>query len=276
MKILTLNTHSWLESNQIAKLYRLAKEIINSDFEMIALQEVNQLIEAPIIPNSSYIQSLSNKPIRKDNFAYLLIKILKQLGKNYYCIWVDSHTGFKIYEEGVALISKTPFINTQVITCRDSLNFTDVRRRSLIGGSVYYHEKEVWFYSVHFSWWQFKNEELFATEWFNFQKQGKISKNDFSIIMGDFNNDASIKHEGYELIQSTSALYDSFYQAQEKIGEYSVTKKIDGWENNKNELRIDYIFTTQPLKIKTYKILFNGQTQPTISDHYGISIDMEI
>ncbi|MBS7577823.1 MULTISPECIES: endonuclease/exonuclease/phosphatase family protein [unclassified Enterococcus] len=276
MKILTLNTHSWLEINQIAKLYQLAKEIIASNIEIIALQEVNQLIEAPIITNQSNIQSLSKIPIRSDNFAYLLINILEQLGSDYYGIWVDSHTGFEIYEEGVALISKKPFVDTQVITCRNQLDFTNVRRRSQIGGAIYYHEEKIWFYSVHFSWWQFENEELFTSEWLNFQKYGHISKNDNSIIMGDFNNDASILDEGYSLIHKHSSLYDSFHQAQTKYGEHTISKKIDGWENNNKELRIDYIFTTQPLKIKTYKILFNGQVQNTISDHYGVSIDLEV
>ncbi len=44
MKVLTLNTHSWLEDGQEAKLKVIAQEIAAGDYDLIALQEVNQLL----------------------------------------------------------------------------------------------------------------------------------------------------------------------------------------------------------------------------------------
>lgn len=47
MRFLTLNTHSWCEIHQIAKIRTLAKFIIEHQVDVIALQEVNQLTSTP-------------------------------------------------------------------------------------------------------------------------------------------------------------------------------------------------------------------------------------
>ena len=47
MRFLTLNTHSWCEIYQIAKIRTLAKFIIEQQVDVIALQEVNQLTPPP-------------------------------------------------------------------------------------------------------------------------------------------------------------------------------------------------------------------------------------
>ena len=55
MKVLTLNTHSWLEDDQEAKLKVIAQEIAAGDYDLIALQEVNQSIAATtIVPDGLY------------------------------------------------------------------------------------------------------------------------------------------------------------------------------------------------------------------------------
>ena len=49
MRFLTLNTHSWCEIHQIAKIRTLAKFIIEQQVDVIALQEVNQLTSTPVV-----------------------------------------------------------------------------------------------------------------------------------------------------------------------------------------------------------------------------------
>lgn len=46
MKFMTLNTHSWLEPEPEKKLQELAEKILLEDYEVIALQEINQLLES--------------------------------------------------------------------------------------------------------------------------------------------------------------------------------------------------------------------------------------
>lgn len=55
MKVLTLNTHSWLEDDQEAKLKVIAQEIAAGDYDLIALQEVNQSIAATTIVRMVFI-----------------------------------------------------------------------------------------------------------------------------------------------------------------------------------------------------------------------------
>ena len=49
MKLLTLNCHSWQEENQIEKIKYLAKTINEKDYDVIALQEIRQSIDAESI-----------------------------------------------------------------------------------------------------------------------------------------------------------------------------------------------------------------------------------
>lgn len=49
MKLLTLNCHSWQEENQLQKIKYLAEIINEKKYDVIALQEVSQSIEAPYI-----------------------------------------------------------------------------------------------------------------------------------------------------------------------------------------------------------------------------------
>ena len=69
MKLLTLNCHSWQEENQIEKIQYLAKVIQEEEYDVIALQEVSQSIQAENV--------CGNK--KEDNFGLLLLEELKAL-----------------------------------------------------------------------------------------------------------------------------------------------------------------------------------------------------
>ena len=49
MKLLTINVHGWLEDRQEEKMAVLARTIAEKDYDLIALQEVNQSITAPYV-----------------------------------------------------------------------------------------------------------------------------------------------------------------------------------------------------------------------------------
>lgn len=75
MKVLTLNTHSWLEDNQEEKLNVIVARILKADYDIIALQEVNQLSENDVIdaPNN-LCPLLDQTPIKEGNFAYEIVE----------------------------------------------------------------------------------------------------------------------------------------------------------------------------------------------------------
>lgn len=69
MKLLTLNCHSWQEENQLQKIKYLAEIINEKKYDVIALQEVSQSIEAPYIYEN----------IKEDNFAFILLTVDEQI-----------------------------------------------------------------------------------------------------------------------------------------------------------------------------------------------------
>ena len=54
MKLLDLNTHSWIEVEQERKLGELIDFILAGDYDLITLQEVNQTMTAPLWEPDAY------------------------------------------------------------------------------------------------------------------------------------------------------------------------------------------------------------------------------
>lgn len=69
---------------------------------------------------------------------------------------------------------------------------------------------------------------------------------------------------------------DSYVLAEQKSEEATIDKKIDGWENNTEALRIDYIFVPTDSKVSTYTRVFDGTNGPIVSDHFGVAVEMEL
>ena len=67
MKLLTLNVHAWLEANQAEKEI-LAETIVEKGYDIIALQEVNQLMSSPAI----------SPTLKQDNYGVILLNKINQ------------------------------------------------------------------------------------------------------------------------------------------------------------------------------------------------------
>ncbi|MBO0475262.1 maltose 6'-phosphate phosphatase [Enterococcus sp. DIV0840] len=268
MKVLTLNTHSWLENQPLEKLQQLADQIIKEDYALIALQEVNQRIDSlPAITTHNFHPTEDQLPIHEDNFAYLLVQLLKEQGYNYHWSWAYNHIGYSIYHEGVALLSKQP-IQPQAVVVSAEKDPRDYRRRVLLIGQTKLGDHCITALSCHYSWWS--ETGGFSYEW----QQTEIALQEHIsplLMMGDFNNPASAKTGHALVLDSPLQLQDSFLIACEKIGEHTVEKAIDGWGENQEKLRIDYIFTSKKISVSSYQIVFDGKSTPVISDHFGVS-----
>ena len=96
MKLLTLNCHSWLEENQEEKIKVIAKTIIEKDYDVVALQEVNQSICEDIVFDN----------VKKDNFSLVLLKELEKLDcREYKMLWDFSHICFDKFQEGSRIVA---------------------------------------------------------------------------------------------------------------------------------------------------------------------------
>ncbi|SHF05787.1 endonuclease/exonuclease/phosphatase family protein [Caloramator proteoclasticus] len=261
MKLLTLNCHSWIEENQLEKLDIIAKDIIEKGYDVISLQEVNQLIESKVAMDI----------VKEDNFALLLMNKINQTSKEKYSMYYEkSHIGYDKYEEGVALLTKHKVkdVKSYLISRADDFSFWKTRR--VLKASILIEGKEIDFYSCHLGWWDDEKEPF--KEQFD-RLYETIDQNKLTFLMGDFNNNAFKKNEGYDYIIQRG-LYDTYSLAEVKDDGVTVKGKIAGWDENRNDLRLDLILVNRKIPVKSSSVIFNGINKEVVSDHFGVCVEI--
>lgn len=291
MKILTLNTHSILESDYKKKLNQFADMILVEKPDVFALQEVNQSMdeeELKCLLGFGYVPCKDVLPqIKKDNHALNLDLLLRSRGMQYYWTWIPVKIGYGKYEEGLALFSLTPIADIDQFYISNSQDKENWKTRKMLGIQTCGH----WFYSVHMGWWD-DEEEPFAKHWdraahtleskkicdAEYCKNTcplKSAKERYCFIMGDFNAPAHICGEGYDYV-SRSGWYDTWSLAEEKDCGYTVGNVIDGWKDLTSAMRIDYIWCDKKIRVSESKVICNGIQYPVVSDHYGTMIVFDV
>ncbi|WP_434351605.1 endonuclease/exonuclease/phosphatase family protein [Trichococcus flocculiformis] len=269
MKLLTLNTYSWVQTADPSLFAPLVSDILENQYDAIALQEVNQLSSGPVIREpEGYLPTQNEIPIKSDNFAYFLVKALAEKGLSYHWSWVPCHQGYFRFDEGVAILSKAPIQSVDQVQLSIVNDFESIHtRRALV-----LETEAAAFVSVHLSWWKEEEENPFLREWASVEAAVKKLRGIKPIyVMGDFNNPADVRNEGYDLI-TNAGWQDAYAVAAMREGSATVPPAIDGWEGNELSLRIDYIFSDQPQAVETYEVKFDGKKLPIVSDHYGVAV----
>lgn len=275
MKLLTLNTHSLVEENYNNKLTIFVDTIFNVLPQIIALQEVNQTCCEAIVSDEKligYYAAKSDVIIRKDNHIYNVVKQLSKKGAEYYWTWVPIKNGYGKFDEGIGLMSLSPILETKVISVSDIDDYHNWKTRKIIGIRTEAHPEE-WYFSVHFGWWN-DEEAPFERQWKNANEF--FRKCNLVWVMGDFNNPAEVRNEGYDMLKT---LYwnDTYNLAYEKGSGITVGQVIDGWRDkvcHTDGMRIDQIWCNKERNVKSSKVIFNGTNYPVVSDHYGVLIEI--
>ena len=270
MKLLTLNTHSLVEDNYSIKLSTFVSAIAEQRPDIIALQEVNQTIaeiQADVI-SENYVPCIENVVIRKDNHVYRTAEILESAGIKYYWTWLPLKKGYDKYDEGIALMSRSRIIETDVVRISEIDDYNNWKTRKIIGIRTEAAPDE-WFFSVHYGWWN-DLDEPFQNQW---QKTAEYMKKYSRVwLMGDFNSPAEVRNEGYDMI-TDDGWYDSYTLARTRGSGVTVGKVIDGWRdkvNGTDGMRIDQIWCCLKADISLSEVIFNGVNKPVVSDHYGV------
>lgn len=188
MNLLTINTHSWLEEEPLKKLEEIAKVILSSESEIIALQEVNQKVASKKVPLeqlTTFCPVATQTPVHEDNFAYLIVQYLAEKGQHYYWSWEMSHIGYAIYEEGNALLSKCP-LTSEALLISESQEPTNYRTRKILVAETESSKGTLTVVSGHFSWWETPCTG-FAYEWLQLEKYLAMGQQPL-VILGDLNN----------------------------------------------------------------------------------------
>lgn len=267
IRLLTLNTHSLVESDYENKLEYFADAIERIRPDIIALQEVNQSISADIIDKKQIVGGTfrGNIPLKADNHIFRTAEMLRERGIEYNWVWLGIKRGYDKYDEGIAMLSLEPIEMINAINLSETDNYENWKTRKSLGIKV----NNEWFYSVHFNWWNDKDEP-FLMQWAKMMKE--VADKETVWLMGDFNNPSDKCNEGYDIIRNFG-WYDTFLLAKKKDSGYTAESTIDGWkvtQKNNRMLRIDYIFCNKKRDIISSQTIFNGINEPVISDHYGI------
>lgn len=271
MKVLTLNTHSWLEENQEEKLNRIVEKIFKESYDVIALQEVNQLCQSSVVDSPINICALDKQDtVKEDNFAYMIVQRLKEKGVEYYWSYAVSHIGYDIYDEGSAILSKTPIEPFAHFVSREQ-SPDDYHSRKILFGKTKNETTDLLIASCHFSWW-IDQHEGFSYEWSNTMQilyDNKLPK----VMMGDFNNPEDTVGYNY-VVKEENQLIDAYKIAENKYGHHTIDKEIAGWEGNDGKLRIDFVILTEHFKVSRYSTVFDGKNEQLVSDHFGVEVEM--
>lgn len=262
MKLLTLNTHSLHSENSQAYCQILCNTIREELPDVVALQEVNQFMNSSgVFLNDSYVAA-GDVPIKEGNYAVLIHEILKEMNLRYNFCWMGMKKGYDKFDEGLAIFSRAPIKEAKSLLLSNTADYNNFKKRMALLVETDFGV----FINCHLGWEHdleepFQNQLIRINACQNFKKE--------MYLMGDFNVRAS--GEGYERITS-SGWHDTFCLAEEKCGEATVSGKIDGWEKNGGNLRIDYIFTNKKKSVKKSQVLFDGKKEPKISDHFGVMV----
>ena len=269
MKIMTLNTHSLQEKEMAKKQQIVAQFIADQQPEIIALQEVNQTMTNPVLETVSprYVAVQERIAMKSDNYANALQNELIKLDQTYYFAWLPMKVGYDKYDEGLAIFSKKPILNTRTFQVSGDYEYTNYRIRMALGIQT----EDGWFFSTHMSWWN-DPEEPFASQWERLKEE--TADLDQLFLMGDFNGDANVRNETYDLIKS-SGWYDTYALAVTKDEGWTVSGTIDGWHDQEavEHRRIDLIWSRQQVPVISSEVVFNGLNQPIVSDHFGLMIE---
>lgn len=271
MKLLTLNTHSLIEKNYEKKIKEFIEVLIKKEYDVIALQEVNQTLKMEQISFSElalsgYIPCEEGIIITKDNHIYNIAKKLREKGYKYFWSWCPIKIGYEKYDEGIGLLSLKKPEKLKSFYVSKIQDYNNWKTRKVIGAKI----ENKWFYSVHMGWWN-DFDEKFYSQWELIEKN--LDK-ESTYIMGDFNNPAEIEGEGYSKVLE-SGWFDTYNLAESKDDGITVSGLIDGWKDKKNltRMRIDFIFKSDNTPVKISKVIFNGKNEKIVSDHFGVEIE---
>ncbi len=270
--ILTINLHTYQETEAKRKLNVVADVIGKMDVDFVAFQECAQHKSSP----------LTEGIIRTDNMALIIANLLKtKYQADYNYTWNWAHYGWDVWEEGVAVLSKharTDFESRYISVSNSTTNLES--RRVIYGAYSVANFGQLNFYSTHTHWRssetsqeqnnQIKNIQAMVSE----KEQIAGTTDLLSIVCGDFNcnpTDAAPWNEGYLTMTANGTFHDSFHEiypaANAKPAQsqyFTIGGQITG--------RIDYIFVKNGtnFSIEDSQIIFKTDVAGKVPDHYGV------
>lgn len=258
--LLSLNLHTWQEPDQLAKFDRIADFIAANGVEIVCLQECAQNRDSAL---------LADGMLREDNAARLIQERLRARGMEYAMAWDWAHYGWDRWEEGIAVLSRLPMIDSESRWVSESRSRADalgsrkvLRARIEVPGFG-----PVDAYSAHLSWASagLPTQVTALLDWIDDTETGAAAV----IVAGDFNDEPG--GVGYEAMRAAG--FGDAFEAAPPDSPPTATGRA--FVTTTWNTRIDHIWTrpgTGRLAPVSTRIVFAGDGEPVVSDHYGILV----
>ncbi len=260
--VLTLNLHTYQESDPLAKLGYIADTIAKADVPLVAFQECAQHRESNVIRQNYGID------IREGNMAEIVVRLLKErYGLDYRYYWNWAHYGWNVWEEGVAVLARSDYgiaaADSRYISTLSSPTTIDSRMAVLAdvripqGGML----RVV---SAHVSWGDPQSGQLDALA--AYAKEGLPADSGGVLVCGDFN--MQYESEGYERFAGGGWL-----------DAYLAVNPRGGKDGSTGGGRIDYQFAGRGARfvpVLAQRVFTQVEDQDTafrqVSDHFGVIV----
>ena len=272
--VLTINLHTYQEDQQDKKLNMLMEVIAKMDIDFISLQECAQ----------HRLATISEGIIRVDNMALIISNNLKDnYNIEYGYTWNWSHFGWSVWEEGVAVLSKYPLIDSEDKYISSSTSVNNISSRKVIYGSYQIPEGRINMFSAHTHWRTSETDEEQNNQINNIQfmvdEKELLSAVEASFVCGDFNVNPTSDYpwsEAYHTMINNDEYMDTFLEiypdANNKPAQ-SIYNTIGGTYPG----RIDYVFmkSNNHFRVVDSQIIFTDDVVGKISDHFGVLTKVE-
>ncbi len=264
---LTINLHTYQEDDQDEKLNMIADVIGKMDIDFIAFQECAQHKNATIIEAN----------IRKDNMAWRIANMLKSnYNTDYGFGWDWAHYGWNVWEEGIAVVSKHPLVETDNRYISSNKSQTNIESRKVIYGAFQLGDKRIHLFSAHTHWRTSETSEEQNNQMKNIKAMvlEKEVANSYSFVAGDFNGNPTSSYpwsEGYNTMVKDGIFIDTYFVANPDANNKPAQSKHHTILGDFPG-RIDYIFMKDntAFEIQASQIIFKTDVVGKVSDHYGV------
>ena len=202
--------------------------------------------------------------------AAAVARMLEEAGCAYHWSWLPAKIGYDRYDEGMAVFSRAPITAAENLLLSQINDYNNWKTRRALGICA----GDVWYYAVHLGWWK-DEEEPFADQWNILAAEAGAKP--LAFLLGDFNSEADVRGEGYDLILR-SGWQDTYRLARQRDDGYTVVQAIDGWRDAPDaaaKKRIDQIWCSQAVPVHSSRVVFGGKQEPRVSDHAGVLIEVE-
>ena len=267
--ILTINLHTYQETQQNEKFNLLTDVIGKMDIDFIAFQECAQHKQATITEGI----------IREDNMALIIANRLQEKYKvEYNFVWHWAHYGWTVWEEGVAVLSKYPLLDSEDRYISSGTSTYNITSRKVIYGSYQIPEGKINIFSAHTHWRTSESDEEQNNQINNIKsmvdQKESINPDGVSFVCGDFNSNPTSDYpwsEGYNTMMYNNVYEDSFLEIYPDANN-KPAQNIYNTIGGDFPGRIDYIFMKNNIyfKVEDSQIIFTNDVVGKISDHYGV------